>query len=145
MDLEKVKAETARLSQWAHVATVGADGDPDVVPVHPAWEGDTLWFMAGVQSVKARNIAHHPNVAVHWQVDESGDGVEVWGRAEVHDDIATKQRLWTGVFSYNLSDFSPGGPEGSPDMAFVAVRPARAVYLINYGMGGREIWSAPPV
>jgi hypothetical protein len=25
---------------------------------------------------KARNIPHHPNVAMHWQVTEAGDGVE---------------------------------------------------------------------
>ena len=41
MDLEEIKAEGRRLSPWAHLATVGADGKPDVVPVHPCWEGDT--------------------------------------------------------------------------------------------------------
>lgn len=142
MDLERVKAESARLSSQAHIATVGHDGDPDVSPVHPAWEGDTLWFMAGATSVKARNIAHHPNVALHWQVTEAGDGVAVWGAATLHADLETKKRLWNEVFSYNLSDFAPGGPEGSPGMVFVAVRPTRAVYLINYGIGGRETWSA---
>lgn len=142
MELERVKQESARLSPWAHIATVGADGDPDVVPVHPAWEGDTIWFMAGATSVKARNIAHHPNVALHWQVTESGDGVEVWGRAEVHTDVDTKKRLWEGVFDYDVGDFAPGGPEGSPDTAFIAVHPHRALYLEMYGMKGRETWSA---
>ncbi len=121
---------------------MGADGDPDVVPVHPAWEGDTLWFMAGATSVKVRNIAHHRNVAVHWQVTESGDGVEVWGAASVHDDVETKKRLWDGVFDYDLGAFAPGGPEGSPDTVFVAVRPERALFLAAYGMKGRETWSA---
>ncbi len=46
MDLEQIKRESARLSPYAHVATVGADGDPDVAPVHPAWEGDSVWFLA---------------------------------------------------------------------------------------------------
>lgn len=142
MDLERVKRESARLSPFAHVATVGADGDPDVAPVDPAWEGDTIWFMTGAASVKVRNIAHHANVAMHWQVTEAGDGVEVWGTAAVHTDVETKKRLWNGVFDYDLNRFAPGGPEGSPDAAFVAVRPERALYLINYGMGGRETWSA---
>jgi general stress protein 26 len=142
MDLERVKNESARLSPWAHVATVGADGDPDVVPVHPAWEGDTLWFMTGVASVKVRNIAHQPNVALHWQVTEAGDGLEVWGTAVVHTDVDTKRRLWNGVFDYDLDLFAPGGAEDSPDTAFVAVQPDRALYLIAYGMGGRETWSA---
>lgn len=141
MDLERVKSESARLSPWAHIATVGPDGDPDVVPVHPAWEGDTIWLMAGATSVKVRNLAHHSKVAMHWQVTEAGDGVEVWGTAEVHADVDTKRRLWSGVFDYDLSQFAPGGPEGSPDMVFVAVRPERAVYLAMYGMKGRETWS----
>ena len=142
MDLARVKSESARLSPWTHLATVGADGDPDVTPVHPAWEGDTLWIMAGASSVKVRNIGHHPKVAMHWQVSEAGDGVELWGTAEVHTDVDTKTRLWDGVFDYNLSDFAPGGPEGSPDTVFIGVRPTRAVYLIAYGMGGRETWKA---
>jgi pyridoxine/pyridoxamine 5'-phosphate oxidase len=83
MDLDDVKAETARLSNWAHIATVGADGNPDVVPVWPAWQDDTLWIFTGTNSVKVRNLASNPNVALHWQVDVSGDGVEVWGRATV--------------------------------------------------------------
>lgn len=142
MDIERIKQESARLSPWAHVATIGRDGKPDVVPVHPAWEGDTIWFMTGAGSVKARNIAHQSNVAMHWQVTEVGDNLEVWGTAEVFTDLETKKRLWEGVFDYDLNAFAPGGPEGSPDTAFVAVRPERALYLANYGMKGRETWSA---
>ena len=142
MDLEKIKSESARLSPWAHIATVGADGDPDVAPVHPAWDGDTIWIMTGAKSVKVRNIRHHPNVALHWQVSEAGDGLELWGRAEVHEDTATKRRLWTGVFDYDLNQFAPGGPDGAPDVAFVAVRPARALYVEMFGMKGRETWRA---
>ncbi len=144
MDLERVKRESARLSAFAHIATVGADGDPDVAPVSPAWEGDTLWIFTGATSVKVRNIAHHPEVALHWQVTEAGDGVGVWGTAEVHTDIETMKRLWTGVFDYDLSQFAPGGPENSPDTAFVAVHPTRALYLENYGLKGRDTWTANP-
>ena len=142
MDLDQVKTETARISPWAHVATVGKDGNPDVVPVHPAWEGDTLWFMTGAKSVKCRNIEHNPNVAVHWQVTEAGDGVEVWGKATTYTDLETKKRLWTGVFDYDLNGFAPGGPEASPDTAFVAVKVERALYLEMYGMKGRHTWKA---
>jgi general stress protein 26 len=142
MDLEQVKAHAARLSPWAHMATVGADGEPDVVPVHPCWEGDTLWVMVGSDSVKVRNIAHNPGVALHWQVTEVGDGLEVWGTASVHGDLETKRRLWNGVFDYDLNLFAPGGPDDSPGTAFVAVTPSRALYLAQYGMGGRDTWRA---
>ena len=97
--------------------------------------------MSGTGSVKARNIAHHPGVALHWQVTESGDGVEVWGTAEVHADTETKERLWTGVFDYDLDQFAPDGPS-SPDTVMISVRPTRALYLIAYGMGGRQTWTA---
>lgn len=140
--LEDIKAFAAALSPWAHLATVGSDGTPDVTPVHPAWEGDTLWIMVGSGSVKARNIAVQPEVALHWQVTEKGDGVEVWGTAAVATDVATKRRLWEGVFDYDLSAFAPGGPDGSPDTGFVSVAPHRALVLRQYGMGGTERWRA---
>lgn len=140
-ELDDIRSESARLSPWAHVATVGADGKPDVVPVHPAWEGDTLWFMTFGDSVKARNIVHNRHVAMHWQVTEAGDGVELWGEAEIHDDLETKRRLWTGVFDYDLDLFSPGGPDGSPGTVFVAVAPERAVAIKAYGAGGIDTWN----
>ena len=98
--------------------------------------------MTGAKSVKVRNIAHHPNVALHWRVTEAGDGLEVWGRATVHADLDTKRRLWKGVFDYDLDHFAPGGPDGSPDVVFVAIRPVRAVYIKAFGTKGREHWSA---
>lgn len=138
--LEEIKADAAGLSPWAHIATVGADGRPDVVPVHPAWEGDTLWIMTFGDSVKVRNVAANAEVALHWQVTEAGDGIEVWGRASYHDDLDTKRRLWTGVFDYDLSAFSPGGPDDSPNTGFLAVEPDRALSIKAYGMGGRATW-----
>ena len=140
-NLDEIKAEASRLSPWAHVATIGADGRPDVAPVHPAWEGATLWFMTFGDSVKARNIRANPAVAMHWQVTEAGDGVEVWGTAEIRDDLETKRRLWDGVFDYDLNLFSPGGPDGSPGTVFVGIDVERAVAIKAYGMGGIERWA----
>lgn len=142
-ELDDIKADATALSPWAHIATVGADGEPDVAPVHPAWEGDDLWVMVFASSVKARNIAHQPKVALHWQVTEAGDGVEVWGTATLHTDVETKRRLWEGTFDYDLNLFSPGGPDGSPDTAFLHVAVERAVSIKAYGMGGTTRWSAP--
>jgi general stress protein 26 len=142
VSLEDVKEAARALSPLAHIATVGPDGTPDVVPVHPAWEGDTLWFMCGAGSVKARNIAGHPAVAMHWQVSEVGDGVELWGTAAVFTDTDTKRRLWNGVFDYDLDLFASGGPDGSPDTAFVAVTPHRALVVKQYGMAGMDRWKA---
>jgi general stress protein 26 len=142
IELDDVKAFAAGLSPWAHLASVGADGKPDVVPVHPCWEGDICWVMIGTDSVKARNVAAHADVAMHWQVDAVGDGVEIWGTAEVFADLDTKRRLWTGVFDYDLDAFAPGGPDDSPGTAFLAITPDRALILHQYGMGGMKRWSA---
>jgi general stress protein 26 len=141
-DLETVKEFAAKLSPWGHLASVGADNEPDVVPVHPCWEGDTCWVMIGANSVKARNIAANPNIAMHWQVTEVGDGVELWGTAQVFSDVETKRRLWTGVFDYDLNAFAPGGPDNSPETVFLAITPGRAVVLRQYGMQGIDRWSA---
>ncbi len=140
--LDDVREFAGALSPWAHIATVGADGEPDVVPVHPSWDGDTLWTMLGTTSVKARNVAANSKVALHWQVTEVGDGVEVWGTGELFDDVETKRRLWDGVFDYDLNAFAPGGPDNSPDTAFLAITPTRALILKQYGMGGLKRWSA---
>jgi general stress protein 26 len=141
MDLDDVKQIGRTLSPWAHLATIGADGLPDVVPVHPCWEGDVAWVLISPGSVKARNVRANENVAMHWQVTEKGDGLEVWGTASVHDDLDTKRRLWNGVFDYDLNLFAPGGPD-SPDVAFLAVRPTRAVHIKTYGMNGLDRWQA---
>ena len=87
-------------------------------------------------------MAANPNVALHWQVTEVGDGVELWGTAEVFSDVETKRRLWDGVFDYDLNAFAPGGPDNSPDTAFLAIAPTRALVLKQYGMGGLRRWSA---
>jgi general stress protein 26 len=142
MDLEQVKAYGTQLSPWAHLASVGRDGEPDVVPVHPCWEGDVVWVMCGADSVKVKNLAAETRVALHWQVDASGDGLEVWGVASFHDDLDTKKRLWTGVFDYDLNAFAPGGAENSPGSGFLKIVPARALWLKAYGMGGRDTWKA---
>ena len=137
---EMIKTEASKLSMWAHIATVGSDGCPDVVPVHPCWDGDDLWIMVGTDSVKVRNCEANPNVALHWQVTENGDGVEMWGTATVYTDLDTKVRLWTGVFDYDLAAFAPDGPLKSPGTAFMKVEVSRALYLPMYGMKGSHEW-----
>ena len=140
LTLQDIKTFATGLSPWAHLATVGADGEPDVVPVHPCWEGDVIWIMVGRDSVKSKNVAHESRVALHWQVTENGDGVEVWGRSSLHADVDTKRRLWNGVFDYDLNAFAPGGPDNSPDTVFMRVDVNRAMLMRAYGMAGIERW-----
>ena len=144
MELEDLKAESARLSGWAHVATVSGSGRPYVTPVHPAWDGDTLVALVSTESVKAKNVAAQPTVSVHWQVGEDSgfDSLILWGQARVLDDVESKRRLWDGVFDYDLNAFAPGGPDGSPETGFLEITPEKIVLLRMYGMNGREEWRA---
>jgi general stress protein 26 len=96
--------------------------------------------MVGTDSVKSRNVASNDRVAMHWQVTENGDGVEIWGQATVVSDLETKRRLWKGVFDYDLDAFAPGGPDNSPTTAFMRIDIDRAVILRMYGAAGVERW-----
>lgn len=73
---------------------------------------------------------------------EVGDGVELWGTGTLHHDVETKRRLWDDVFDYDLNAFAPGGPDDSPETAFLSITPQRALVLKQYGMGGLMRWSA---
>ena len=64
------------------------------------------------------------------------------GHAELFTDLETKQRLWEGVFDYDLNAFAPEGPTESPDVAFMSIMPSKAVILKGMGMGGRLVWKA---
>jgi PPOX class probable F420-dependent enzyme len=62
------------------VGTTRPDGRPHAMPVWGVWLEDTLFFSTGDGSVKARNLAADPRVAVHL---ESGDeAVMLEGTAE---------------------------------------------------------------
>ena len=71
MELSDVITESQRLGVWAHLATVSGSGMPYVSPVHPCWDGETLWTMLGVESTKAKNLAGNPKASYHWQVSDA--------------------------------------------------------------------------
>jgi hypothetical protein len=68
------------------VSTTRPDGRPHSTPVWGVWLDGAVWFCVGRTSVKARNVAGNPAVAIHL---ESGDQVVILeGRvAERHDGL----------------------------------------------------------
>lgn len=56
------------------VGTVRPNGQPHVVPVWGVWVEGTLYFGGGPETRWSRNLAAHPQVAVHL---ESGDDVVI--------------------------------------------------------------------
>lgn len=144
VSLDTMIEESKRLGHWAYVATANRKGRPFVTPVHPSWEGDTLWAMVELDSAKAKNIAVNPQVSCHWMVGEDTgmDSLMIWGQGEILSDIDTKKRLWDGVFDYDLSMWAPDGPENSPGKGFLKITPEKIVLLRFYGAGGRCEWHA---
>jgi PPOX class probable F420-dependent enzyme len=51
-------------ANFAHIATVLPDGGPHSVPIWVGLEGDRIAFFTQENSVKARNIARDPRVAL---------------------------------------------------------------------------------
>ena len=142
LEFDQLVAESKRLGIWTYMATSSKSGRPYVTPVHPGWEGETLWTMIEINSVKAKNGAANPQVSCHWPVsEETGmDSLMVWGTGQVFTDIETKRRLWEGVFDYDLSMWAPDGVENCPDKGFLAVTPTKALLLRFYGAKGRAEW-----
>src|SRR5450755_2300074 len=67
------------------VATVCPDGRPHVVPVWGLWQDDALWFSAGLQSRKARNLEAEPRCSI--TTDNAHQPVVVDGVAERITDL----------------------------------------------------------
>lgn len=142
MELSGVIAAARRLGPIAHLATVSPAGGPHVVPVHCEWLDDRLYCTAGQGDTKVRNLAAQPRVCIHYQVAAATgwDSLIIWGTGAVLDAVADKRLLWNR-FGYDLDEFSPGGPEGSPDTVFIEIEPRRALLLLRYGLDGREEWT----
>ena len=95
MSAEEARAFLAEGARTAHVATTRADGSPHVVPVWYLVDGDALVFPCARDSVKGRNLARDPRLAMAVDDDRFPYAfATVSGRAEIAerpDDF----RAWT--------------------------------------------------
>ena len=91
-------------ANFAHLATVMADGSPHSVAIWAGLEGDNVVFFTQEGSLKARNMARDPRVAISITDHEDpyhsaqlrGEVVEVRGVEAAHD-IADRLALrYTG-------------------------------------------------
>jgi general stress protein 26 len=144
MDFADVLQQADRLGPIMYLATVTPAGEHHVVPVHVNWHEGAAWCVTGTADGKTRNIAAHEAVCLHSAVsEETGwDHLMMWGDAVLVTDTATKRRLWSGVFTYDLDEFESGGPDKSPNTGFLRITPRRAVFMRGYGLDGREQWQA---
>jgi PPOX class probable F420-dependent enzyme len=87
---------------FAHIATVGADGTPQVTPVWIDYDGTHIRFNTARGRVKAKNLERNPTVAMSVQDPENPYRyVQVRGRvaemtekgADEHIDALAKEYL----------------------------------------------------
>ena len=86
MAKEEWRAFVMAGSRTGKLATVRADGRPHVAPIWFMLEGEDVVFMTGADTVKARNIAREPRVAL--AVDDERFPfafVTIEGRATLHE------------------------------------------------------------
>ncbi len=85
--------------------------------------GDSLWFFMSRKSHPVEDLQKEPTVNVAYADTGDDSYVSVSGTAEVVDDAAVKQRLWSPM----AKAWFPGGPS-DPDLALVRVRIVHANY-----------------
>lgn len=86
------------------------------------FDGD-LWFATGADSAKVAEIAANPYVNVSYESTSANTFVSVSGRAEVLDDRAMVEKLW----SPSMKLFFPGGKD-DPNLRLIRVKAETAEY-----------------
>lgn len=90
MSDEERRAFLSEGTRTAKLATVRADGRPHLAPVWFVLDGDDIVFMTGSTTVKGRNIARDPRIAVTVDLEEMPYSfVLVEGTAVTSDDVET--------------------------------------------------------
>ena len=94
---------------FAHIATIGADGTPQVTPVWVDYDGTHIRFNTARGRVKTQNLARNPTVALSVQdPDNPYRYVQVKGRvtemtekgADEHIDALAKKYLGQDRYPY---------------------------------------------
>jgi PPOX class probable F420-dependent enzyme len=118
----------------AVLATVRPDGRPHAAPVWYALDGDgSIMFNTGADTVKGRNLAGNPEVALCVQDDRPPFSFcLVSGPVEVSEDLSEVRR-WAGIIGgrYMGADRADefGARNGVPGETIVRLRPASVVAL----------------
>ena len=86
-------------------------------------EDDSLWFFMSKKGEPVADLATDPTVNVSYANPGADSYVSVSGTAQVVEDAAKKQQLWSKM----TQAWFPGGPT-DPDLALVQVRITHANY-----------------
>jgi PPOX class probable F420-dependent enzyme len=115
-----------------HVATVGGDGRPHVVPISPILDGSRICFATERDTKKVRNVAANPAVSLAF--DEYTEdwptlrSVVVHGDAEILGPGPEFSRLRDLLYR-KYAQCEAEAPIGDDDSVMVIVTPVRVVAL----------------
>ncbi len=114
------------------LATVRADGQPQVVPVWFLWDGEFLLVYSLPDSQKVRNIRVNPRVSVHFNSDRWAEHVtRLDGLAELDDTAPLASEIPAYMAKYGQAITRLGyTPErfANEYRTLIRVRPLRLVH-----------------
>lgn len=84
----------------AVLATVRADGSPQVTPVWYHWDGDAVRISSPNWTKKVANIRRDPRVSVCIDDQVSGTYATLFGTAELIDGDAVSEQTWPILIKY---------------------------------------------
>ncbi len=91
------------------LTTVRADGRPEPSPVWFLWNGETILIFSQPDTVKTRNIAKRPKVALNLNSDfYGGDVVVISGEAQIVPDVRAADAFPALVEKYRENLDDPG-------------------------------------
>lgn len=92
------------------LTTVRADGRPEPSPVWFLWDGASVLIYSQPNTVKLRNIATRPRVALSFNTTEGGDDVIVFaGDAWIANDAPPSNEVPAMLAKYHADLTRPGG------------------------------------
>lgn len=121
------------------VATLRADGWPQATTVGYAHEGMNVYFLCGLQSQKAVNIARDNRISITIDHDESQvmkiTGLSMAARAERIEDPCEAERIMALLISrYPVQGQSPGELPPASAVAIFKVTPS-IISVLDYSKG----------
>lgn len=86
-DIPESHRDIVESEGFAHVATIGPDGEPHSTPVWFDWDGQKILFSQVTTRQKYQNLKRDPRVAVSiLDPDNPYRNVEIRGEAEFNED-----------------------------------------------------------
>jgi PPOX class probable F420-dependent enzyme len=94
IEINETLAQRLRDEQIIWLTTVRGDGTPLPTPIWFLWDGETFLIFTQPSSLKLRNIAQNPRVALNFHTDQDGGSVVVFtGTAQVDQNPAPAEQV----------------------------------------------------